>query len=64
MPGVVRTTGASAAVEDGTESYFPEFKAATLNMIAAQGAIMGRHAPSTALLKACDRLTHGNLCVP
>ena len=25
-------------VEDGTESYFPEFKAATLAMIAAQGA--------------------------
>ena len=52
MPGVVRTTGASAAVEDGTESYFPEFKAATLNMIAAQGAIVGWHAPSTALLGA------------
>jgi biuret amidohydrolase len=37
-------------VEDATESYFPEFKAATLAMIAAQGAIVGWHAPSTAVL--------------
>ena len=28
-------------VEDATESYFPEFKKATLDMIAAQGAIVG-----------------------
>jgi nicotinamidase-related amidase len=28
-------------VADATESYFPEFKAATLAMIAAQGAIVG-----------------------
>jgi nicotinamidase-related amidase len=27
--------------EDATESYFPEFKAATLDMIRAQGAIVG-----------------------
>ena len=39
-------------VEDGTESYFPEFKAATLAMIAAQGAIVGWHAPSSAVLVA------------
>jgi nicotinamidase-related amidase len=39
-------------VEDGTESYFPEFKAQTLAMIAAQGAIVGWHAPSAALLEA------------
>ena len=39
-------------VEDATESYFPEFKAATLAMIAAQGAIVGWHAPSAALLAA------------
>jgi len=39
-------------VEDGTESYFPEFKAATLAMIAAQGAIVGWHAPSSAVLGA------------
>lgn len=28
-------------VEDATESYFPEFKAATLAMITAQNAIVG-----------------------
>ena len=39
-------------VEDGTESYFPEFKAAALAMIAAQGAIVGWHAPSAAVLGA------------
>ena len=36
-------------VEDGTESYFPAFKAATLDMIRAQGAIVGWTAPSSAL---------------
>jgi nicotinamidase-related amidase len=41
-------------VEDGTESYFPEFKAAALAMIAAQGAIVGWHAPSTTLLAALE----------
>ena len=39
-------------VEDGTESYFPAYKAAVLEMIAAQGAIVGWHAPSAALLAA------------
>ena len=39
-------------VEDATESYFPAFKTATLAMIAAQGAIVGWHAPSQALLAA------------
>jgi len=39
-------------VEDATESYFPEFKAAALAMIAAQGAIVGWHAPSRAVLEA------------
>ncbi len=29
-------------VTDATESYFPEFKAATISMIVAQGAIVGR----------------------
>jgi nicotinamidase-related amidase len=41
-------------VEDGTESYFPEFKAAALAMIAAQGAIVGWYAPSTVVLAALD----------
>ena len=39
-------------VEDATESYFPEFKAAALAMIAAQGAIVGWHAPSATVLAA------------
>ena len=37
---------------DATASYFPEFKAATLAMIAAQGAIVGWHAPSAAVIAA------------
>jgi nicotinamidase-related amidase len=28
-------------VEDGTESYFPEFKQTTLRMIQSQGGIVG-----------------------
>jgi len=36
-------------IEDATESYFPEFKAATLAMIAAQGGIVGWVAPLAAL---------------
>ena len=39
-------------VEDGTDSYFPEFKAATLAMIRAQGAIVGWTSPSALLLQA------------
>ncbi len=38
--------------EDATESYFPEFKAATLNMIRAQGAIVGWTAGTDAILEA------------
>lgn len=39
-------------VEDATESYFPEFKAATLAMIRAQGGIVGWTASSSAVLAA------------
>ena len=39
-------------VEDGTESYFSHFKQATLDMIRAQGAIVGWTAPSRLLLEA------------
>jgi nicotinamidase-related amidase len=39
-------------VEDGTASYFPEFKAATLAMLTAQGAIVGWTAASADLLQA------------
>jgi nicotinamidase-related amidase len=37
-------------VEDGTESYFPAFKRATLEMIVAQGGIVGWCTTSAALL--------------
>jgi nicotinamidase-related amidase len=39
-------------VDDCTESYFPEFKAAALGMLTAQGAIVGWSAPSNTLLAA------------
>jgi len=38
-------------VEDGTESYFPEFKQATLDMIAAQGGIVGWVARSESVIE-------------
>jgi len=37
---------------DCTESYFPHFKAATVEMVHAQGAIVGWTAPSTRVLSA------------
>jgi nicotinamidase-related amidase len=36
-------------IEDATESYFPEFKRAAIDMISAQGAIVGWTAPLAAL---------------
>ena len=36
-------------IEDATESYFPEFKRAAIDMIRAQGAIVGWTAPFSAL---------------
>ncbi len=39
-------------VEDGTESYFPEFKQATLAMMRAQGGIIGWTAIASDVLKA------------
>lgn len=41
-------------VEDATESYFPEFKAATLAMIRAQGAIIGWTALTKDVLQGLD----------
>lgn len=38
-------------VEDCTESYFPEFKQATLEMVRAQGGIVGWTAPSAAVIQ-------------
>lgn len=40
--------------EDATESYFPEFKAATLDMIRAQGAIVGWTATTAQIEAALD----------
>jgi nicotinamidase-related amidase len=39
-------------VEDATESYFPEFKQATLAMVRAQGGIVGWTASSSTVLTA------------
>lgn len=39
-------------VEDCTESYFPEFKQATIEMLRAQGGIIGWTTPAAAVLKA------------
>jgi len=39
-------------VEDATDSYFPAFKQAALEMIVAQGAIVGWCAPSASVLQA------------
>lgn len=46
-------------IEDGTESYFPEFKAATLAMIRAQGGIVGWTATADAFVTALARAAHG-----
>lgn len=45
-------------VEDGTESYFPQFKQATLDMIVAQGGIVGWTAQSNTVIQALER-TYG-----
>ena len=39
-------------IEDATESYFPEFKRVTLEMVRAQGALVGWTAPLAALTAA------------
>ncbi|MEM8956724.1 MAG: isochorismatase family cysteine hydrolase [Pseudomonadota bacterium] len=44
----------SLLIEDATESYFPAFKTATLEMIRAQGAIVGWTAPLAVLEGALD----------
>lgn len=42
-------------VEDGTESYFPEFKKATLEMVRAQGGIVGWTAATSEVLNALQK---------
>jgi nicotinamidase-related amidase len=44
-------------IEDATASYFPDFKAATLQMIQAQGGIVGWTAPFSALSSAANKTT-------
>jgi nicotinamidase-related amidase len=41
-------------IEDATESYFPAFKVATLDMVRAQGALLGWTASCTELKAALD----------
>lgn len=43
-------------IDDCTESYFPEFKQATLEMVRAQGAIVGWTASSDVLIQALETL--------
>ncbi len=43
-------------VEDATASYFPEFKAQTIEMIVAQGGIVGWAAPLSSVLAALPRV--------
>jgi nicotinamidase-related amidase len=43
-------------VEDCTESYFPEFKQATLEMVRAQGGIVGWTAPAAAVLQGLAKM--------
>lgn len=42
-------------IEDATESYFPAFKQATIEMITAQGGIVGQVAPLSALERALEK---------
>jgi biuret amidohydrolase len=44
-------------VEDATESYFPEFKQATLEMVRAQGGIVGWTAPAANILSKLSKPT-------
>ena len=41
-------------IEDATESYFPAFKEATLEMLRAQGGIVGWTSPLARLREACQ----------
>ncbi|MDX2096993.1 MAG: cysteine hydrolase [Leptolyngbyaceae cyanobacterium bins.59] len=43
-------------IEDATESYFPEFKQATIEMVRAQSGIVGWTAPAANVLAALEKL--------
>ena len=44
-------------VEEATQSYFPAFKASAIEMIVAQGGIVGWAAPLAAVLAALEALS-------
>lgn len=44
-------------VEDCTESYFPEFKTATVDMVRAQGGIVGWTATSPQIIESLESIT-------
>lgn len=48
-------------VEDGTDSYFPEFKAMTLKALVAQGGIVGWTCQSESLLELLEARAEGRL---
>ena len=43
-------------IEDATESYFPEFKQATIEMVRAQGGIVGWTSTSEMVLQALEKI--------
>ena len=49
----------SLLVEEATASYFPAFKAATIEMVVAQGGIVGWAAPLQAVLDSLQERTPG-----
>ena len=51
----------SLVVSDATESYFAHFKAATLEMIVAQGGIVGWAAPSADVVAALASYAHAHV---
>jgi len=44
----------SLVIEDGTESYFPHFKKTTIDMLVAQGGIIGSSAMSKDIIEALE----------
>ncbi len=51
-------------VEDATESYFPDFKRATLEMVRAQGGIVGWTSCTETLLQALAQHYKAQLLEP
>lgn len=51
-------------VEDGTDSYFPEFKEMTLKTLTAQGGIVGWTGHSEPLLEVLDLIANGYIREP